>query len=127
MSRGRTRTRAEWVTFAVSCLILVALAATIGWLWVTDDERARMVARVSHVEHIDAEHVEIIVDIANTGDHSAVNVQVIAEIQSESGPEEFGTQTVDFLTGGETETLVFIAPTADPDAVTIRIGSYSQP
>lgn len=127
MTTARSRSGAEWVTFAAASAVLSVLIAAIGWLWINDDVPARIEARTVGVEQIADDQLEITVDVVNVGDGTAVDVQVIGEVQAVEGPEQFGEQTVDFLTGGETSTIVFIAPTTDPSAVVVRIGGYSQP
>lgn len=126
MRYDRSRTGAEWASFFASCAVLSLLVGAIGWIWVTDDDPARMEVRTVGVEQL-AEQLEITVDVVNVGDTTAVDVQVIGELAGADDPRQFGEQTIDFLSGGETATLVFVAPTTDPSAVVVRIGGYSQP
>ncbi len=127
MSARRIRTGPEWITFAASCVVLAALVVVIGWLWVNDDQPARIQVRTVGVQQIGDDQLEITVDVVNSGDRTAVDVQVIGELITQDGPQQFGEQTVDFLTGGETSTVVFVAPTVDAQSVAVRVGSFSRP
>lgn len=127
MSARRIRTGPEWITFAASCVVLAALVVVIGWLWVNDDQPARIQVRTVGVQQIGDDQLEITVDVVNSGDRTAVDVQVIGELITQDGPQQFGEQTVDFLTGGETSTIVFVAPTADAQSVVVRVGAFSRP
>lgn len=127
MTTARSRSGPEWISFAASCAVLALLIAAIGWLWVTDDMPARIEVRTVGVQQIADDQLEITVDVVNVGDGTAVDVQVIGEVQADDGPQQFGEQTVDFLTGGETSTIVFIAPTANAASVVVRVGGYSRP
>ncbi len=127
MSARRIRTGPEWITFAASCVVLAALVVVIGWLWVNDDQPARIQVHTVGVQQIGDDQLEITVDVVNSGDRTAVDVQVIGELISQDGPQQFGEQTVDFLTGGEKSTVVFVAPTVDAQSVAVRVGSFSRP
>jgi uncharacterized protein (TIGR02588 family) len=127
MSADRARTGAEWVSFAVSCTVLAAIVAAIGWLWITDSSDAQVEARIVSAQNVQADQIEVTVEVRNTGDRTAIDVQIIGELATEDGPQQFGEQSIDFLTGGEAETLVFIAPTADDGSIEVRVGSYSRP
>lgn len=127
MSARRIRTGPEWITFAASCVVLAALVVVIGWLWVNDDQPARIQVRTVGVQQIGDDQLEITVDVVNSGDRTAVDVQVIGELITQDGPQQFGEQTVDFLTGGEKSTVVFVAPTVDAQSVAVRVGSFSRP
>lgn len=127
MSARRIRTGPEWITFAASCVVLAALVVVIGWLWVNDDQPARIQVHTVGVQQIGDDQLEITVDVVNSGDRTAVDVQVIGELITQDGPQQFGEQSVDFLTGGETSTVVFVAPTVDAQSVAVRVGSFSRP
>lgn len=110
-----------------SCVVLAALVVVIGWLWVNDDQPARIQVHTVGVQQIGDDQLEITVDVVNSGDRTAVDVQVIGELITQDGPQQFGEQSVDFLTGGETSTVVFVAPTVDAQSVAVRVGSFSRP
>ena len=107
--------------------MLAALVVVIGWLWVNDDQPARIQVHTVGVQQIGDDQLEITVDVVNSGDRTAVDVQVIGELITQDGPQQFGEQSVDFLTGGETSTVVFVAPTVDAQSVAVRVGSFSRP
>ncbi|MGD9701344.1 MAG: TIGR02588 family protein [Acidimicrobiia bacterium] len=121
------RTMAEWVTFGVSCLVLLVVAGLVALEMVgTDDPPAPTASQVGPTRVVD-DHFFVPVEVVNTGDVTAANVQVSAELTI--GDETAtGDQTVDFLGGGERVELSF---SFDDDPalgeLTIRVSSYAVP
>lgn len=127
MSERPDRTAAEWVTFAVSCtILLVVVALVVVQLVGEHDPAAPEAHRVGPVRVVDGQHV-VEVAVTNEGDATAANVQVTASLVIDGETTE-GDQTIDFLAGGETEDLVFVFddPPADGE-LTVAVSGYGVP
>lgn len=79
-------------------------------------------ARTDRGQHFVAAKVE------NTGDETAENVEVLAELTLDGELVEEGQQTIDFLSGGEVEEVTFVF-VEDPRKghVEVRVVSYGVP
>jgi uncharacterized protein (TIGR02588 family) len=67
-------------------------------------------------------------EVRNGGDETAEAVQVIGELTIDGEVVAAGEQFIDFLSGGETEEIVFIFDRAAPEAETsLRVASYKSP
>ncbi len=128
MSPSRQRETPERVTFVVVAAILLALAGTIGYLWAQPREPAIVTVRLADDVRRAGTQVYVSGEVHNSGDETAEAGQVIAELIVEGDVDASGEQIVDFLSGGETEELVFIfeqvSPGAEPRA---RVASYTTP
>lgn len=121
------RTAAEWVTFAVSSLVLVVVAAlVVVQLRSEETDAAPEAHRVGVVRVVDGQHF-VEVAVTNTGDQTAANVQVNASLVIDGETTE-GDQTVDFLAGHETEDLVFVFDDPPSDGeLTVSVTGYAVP
>ena len=127
MSERQPRTPAEWVTLAVSSLILAVLVALIATQ--IDDTRASAapVAEIAGKPRKigDLHHVDV--TVTNEGDHTAANVQVSAELTVD-GKTSSADQTIDFLAGDEEEDLVFVFEDDPGDGeLTVAVTSFASP
>lgn len=127
MSGGERRTTAEWVTFGVSCAVLLVIVALVAVQLVGDHEEAAPEAhRVGPVRVVGGQHF-VEVAVTNHGDATAANVQVSASLVI-AGETTEGDQSVDFLAGHETEDLVFVFDDAPSDGeLTIAVTGYGVP
>lgn len=121
------RTNAEWVTFAVSCVVVLAVAGLLVVQLLRHDEVARPVARVAGPVVATSGAFHVPVDVRNNGDETAAEIQVTAELTID-GETATADQTIDFLAGGEQESLTFVFDD-DPRAgeLTVGVGSYRAP
>lgn len=121
------RSNAEWITFAVSCLVLAVVVVLVGLELRGPEHPAAPVARIAGTasEHADGFHVPV--EVRNEGDEAAADVQVAATLTID-GEATDGDLTIDFLAGGATEELVFVFPD-DPATgeLELRVASYSAP
>jgi uncharacterized protein (TIGR02588 family) len=101
----RTRTSAEWVTFGVAVLILLALIGAILTEARQSHDPARPVASVEKTKRV-GDRYEVSVTVENRGDLAASAVQVLASLEVDGETTE-GDQTIDFLAGDDEEDLVF--------------------
>ena len=91
-NRGQ-RSRAEWVTLVVSCLVLAGVVTLILTQVGADDAPAQPVATVGSVSAVD-EQWFVDVTVENRGGATAADVQVIAELTGEGLPKTSRTCTV---------------------------------
>lgn len=126
-SSGRQqRTHAEWVTLAVSFLVLAALVALILTRAGDGDRPAQPVARVESTRRVD-EQWFVDVAVENRGGSTAADVQVIAELTADGHTVTAG-QMIDFLAADERDGIVFVFDT-DPAAgeLTVRVSTFTIP
>lgn len=128
MSSGRLRVTPERATFAVTAAILLALAGAITSLWIQGREPASVtVERVGGVRQAQGQSY-VTGEVRNVGDETAQAVQVIAELSVGGEVVAEGEQSVDFLSGGETEEIAFIFERTAPQAdIELRVASYKVP
>jgi uncharacterized protein (TIGR02588 family) len=121
------RTTAEWVTFAISCaVLLVVLALVVVQLVGEHDPAAPEAHRVGPVRVVAGQHF-VEVAVTNEGDATAANVQVNASLVIDGETTE-GDQTIDFLAGGETEDLVFVFDDDPADGeLTVAVSGFGVP
>ena len=121
------RTTAEWVTFAISCaVLLVVVGLVVLDMAGSDDPPAPTATQAGPVRTSD-NHFFVPVEVVNVGDATAANVQVTAELVI--GTQSYsGDQTIDFLGGGERVELAFSFD-EDPaqGELSIRVSSYAVP
>lgn len=119
---------AERVVFALSAGIVLVLAGAIGWLWVRDRDPVMLKVSKTEIERRADGHAYVSSELRNDGDETAEAVQVIAEVSVDGETVADGEQTVDFLSGGETQELVFVFAEIPPGAdVEVRAASYTVP
>lgn len=123
-----SRSAAEWVSFAIASVVLVAIVASIGVLWARDDQPASLAVDVSAAEQRGSGAFYVPVRVRNTGDRTAAAVQVVAELSADGDVVEEGEQTIDFLAGGDDRELLFVF-TTDPGAaeLDVRAASFAKP
>ena len=105
MSEKRTRSSAEWVTFAVAVAILLGLIGAILAEAAKKQEPAWPVATVTQTEKV-GDRYAVTVTLENRGDLAASAVQVVASLEVD-GEKTEGDQVIDFLAGDDEEELVF--------------------
>ena len=127
MNKRDKRSSAEWVTFAIACAIVLTLVGLIVVeMGKGDDPPVLDARRVGAVLELNATF-SVPVEVRNGGQTTAANVQVTASLTIDGEVAE-SDQVVDFLAGGETETLVFLF-TDDPDEgeLDIDVAGYAEP
>lgn len=127
MSERSERTVAEWTTLAASCAVLLVLVAAIVVQMRGGDEEASPVARIAGTPRVVGDQHLVDVEVANGGDLTASNVQVSASLVIDGETTE-GDQTIDFLAGGEVETLVFVFADDPTDGdLSVQVTSFAEP
>lgn len=125
----RTRSLAEWITLAVSTLVLSAIVGLVLYDW----QISKNLPPTFRVEMMEAPrltegHYYVPFTLRNTGGRIARTVQVIAELHVEEGVDEAGEQQFDFLSGNEQKSggFVFEHNPREGDLV-IRVASFGLP
>lgn len=124
----RRRDAAERVVVAVAGAVLLAVAGAIGWLWVQPRDPAQLnVGPPEVLRQVDGQRYVSAV-VRNDGDETAEAVQVVAELSVDGEVVADGEQVVDFLSGGETQEVIFVFDITAPDPeILLRVASYSVP
>lgn len=123
----RGRRAPEWATFIGSCLILALVAVLVMSQLVGPHAPAapRAVA-TGDVRAVNGQH-HVDVEVSNTGDETAANVQVSLEFVVDGETTE-ADQIVDFLAGGERVTLVFLLDKAPFEGqLKVAVTGYADP
>ncbi len=125
--RDMERRWPEWITFAVACLILAAVAGLIAVQSFGPSRPAAPVAEQAGSTRSQNGRFFVPVDVTNHGDETAAEVQVLAELTID-GDVTSGDQVIDFLAGGEVMHLVFSFD-SDPAGgeLALRVTGFSEP
>ena len=130
MSEARSerppRTAAEWITFAVSVAVLLAVIGAIVVEASRENRPARPVAVVGETTRR-GEQFHVAVTVENRGDEAAAAVMVVASLEVD-GETSDSDQSIDFLAGDDEEDLVFVfADDPDDGELTVEVASFSEP
>ncbi len=126
MSERRERTSAEWVSFAVAVVILLALIGAIATEALKSHTPPRPVATVQQTQRVD-DRYEVTVSVENRGDLAAEQVQVVASLEIDGETTE-GDQAVDFLAGGNDQELVFyFEDNPDDGELSVEVTGFTVP
>ena len=123
------RSLAEWVTFCVSALILLAIVGLTLFDWYVSHNRPpAFLVEVTGVARETQGQYYVPFAIKNTGGQIARTVQVSAELTIEGEKPETGDQEIDFLSGNERKrgSFVFTRDPAEGD-LRVRVASYRLP
>ncbi len=113
--QGKERTAAEWVTFSVSVLILLALVGLVIFQALTRGNKPSTIKVEPMLQEVRQSEgaFYLPITITNDGDAAVGDVEIQMSLESEGSEPETIAFTVQFLAGGESqeETVVF---SADP-------------
>ena len=128
-SADRDRSPAEWVTFGIAAAILATIVGLVIYVWISAPAGppALAIRRDGAIfESQGGFYVPFVVE--NMGGQIVEAVQVLGELRSDGEIVETGEQQIDFLSGGETASGVFVfsRPPTD-ETLTLRVGSYKLP
>jgi uncharacterized protein (TIGR02588 family) len=122
------RTLAEWVTFGIAALILLAIIGGVIYDW-SAMPPSPPVLTIRQTDDVREESGQFYVhfEVENSGGDTAEAVQVIGALRVGS-EEQTGEQQIDFLSGGETAEGAFVF-TRDPaeGELELRVASYKLP
>lgn len=127
MSKRPARSTAEWVTFAVSALVVLVLLAAIAVEAARTDDPAAPVAAIGGAIEVHGRQFHVPVSVTNRGDETAEAVRVLASLEI-GGEVVEGDQTVDFLAGGDRQEVIFVFD-EDPagGVLSIRVTGFTVP
>ena len=119
LAQRGARTSPEWVTFGVATTILLLVVSALVGLSLRESEPATPHARQPGPSREINGRFYVAVDIINDGDEAAAEVQVTAELTI-GGVTTSGEQVIDFLGGGESQSVTFVF-TDDPATAELSI------
>jgi uncharacterized protein (TIGR02588 family) len=120
---------AEWVTFAISLVIVLCVVGLVLFAWLTQDRQPPVISivRSEPIREVQGQFY-VPFKITNTGGGTAEAVQVIGELRINGQVAEGGEQQIDFLSGGETEEGAFVFTRNPQDGeIALRVASYKLP
>ena len=123
------RSPAEWVTFWIASLIVLAIAGLTVFEWLSKEKQPPLISVTQNGVAREAQgNFYVPFAITNTGGGTAESVQVMAELRVNGEVEESGEQQIDFLSSGETEEGAFVF-SRDPKEgeIVLRVASYKLP
>ncbi|MEM9452317.1 MAG: TIGR02588 family protein [Cyanobacteria bacterium P01_E01_bin.6] len=123
------RSLAEWITFVLASIILIALIALILYDWQINQLRPpEFHIMVDNTTRIANQRYYVPFEIQNTGGRIARTVQVMAALHIDGEEDESGEQQIDFLSGNERKRGSFVF-THNPrqGELIIRVASYRLP
>ena len=128
MTQREKRTTAEWFTFALSSMVVLGVVALIGTQLLDGHDPPVISARATTPVRQAGDRYYVPVEVENAGDETAANVQITVSLTIDDEVVTEADQTVDFLAGGETASLVF-AFDEDPDdgELDVQATGYEEP
>ncbi|MEL6353051.1 MAG: TIGR02588 family protein [Cyanobacteria bacterium J06627_28] len=123
------RSLAEWVTLALSTLVLTVIVGLVLYDWqLSKNLPPAFQIEITEATRLTQGRYYVPFTLKNTGGRIARTVQVIAELNSPDGSEEMGEQQFDFLSGNERKRgeFVFEHNPQSGDLV-VRVASFGLP
>lgn len=123
------RSLAEWVTFGVAALVLIAIVSLVIYDWVATPATPPVIelTQSGQARQINGQYY-VPFRIKNIGGITAEAVQLIAELKIDGDVEESGEQQIDFLAGDESEEGAFVfSRNPGEGELILRVGSYKMP
>ena len=128
-SKVAVRSLAEWLTLAISSLVLLTIVGLVLYDWqISKNLPPAFQVEVSETTQLIEGQYYVPFTLKNTGGRIARTVQVIAELNLPDGSDEAGEQQFDFLSGNERKKggFVFEHNPQTGDLV-IRVASFGLP
>ena len=105
----RTRSLAEWVTLAISSLVLLVIVALVLYDWqLSKNLPPAFRVEITEATRLTEGRYYVPFTLQNTGGRIARTVQVLAELHLPDGTDETGEQQFDFLSGNERKKGSFV-------------------
>ena len=126
---SKRRSPAEWITLAVSALVLTLLVGLVLYDWqLSKNLPPAFQVEVTEPARLTAGRYYLPFTLRNTGGRIARTVQVIAELKLPEGEEESGEQQFDFLSGNEQKQGGFVFDhNPQEGSLVIRVASFGLP
>lgn len=118
------RSTAEKISFSIALFVLSLVIALLIFTWINGEDNPPIleVSIGTPIREVN-QHYYVPFEVTNTGGQTAESIEIIAELDRESG-----TQQIDYLSGGEIQQGAFIF-TSNPrqGQLQIRVASYKLP
>jgi len=123
------RSLAENVSFGISLLFLSLLVGLVVYQWVTKKDQPPVLSVTTDAQVRQAgKQFYIPFTVANTGGETVESVEVIAELNLNGKIENIGSQQIDFLSDGETNSGAFILnQNPNQGELIVRVTGYKLP
>ncbi|MDY6783670.1 MAG: TIGR02588 family protein [Cyanobacteriota bacterium] len=127
--KAKSRSPAEWVSFGISLAILAGMVGLVIYRWFATETQPPVlnVKTGPEIRQVEGQFY-VPFAIANTGGDTVEVVEITAQLVVKGKVEEEGSQTIDFLSGGEVESGAFIF-SRDPQQgkLIVRATGYNLP
>lgn len=128
-SQPRRRSFAEWTTFTIAALLVLAVAGLVVYDWVSSPATPPVIElRQSGPARAEGSQFYVPFTVINSGGSPAETIQLIAELELAGELVEDGEQQIDVLARDETRQGAFVF-SRDPGQgqLTLRVASYQEP
>jgi uncharacterized protein (TIGR02588 family) len=124
------RSFAENVSFGISLLVLGLLVGLVVYQWVTKKNQPPVLSVTTDATQIRQAGGQFYIPftVANIGGETVESVEVIAELNLNGKIEDIGSQQIDFLSDGETNSGAFIVnQNPSKGELIVRVTGYKLP
>ena len=122
---GAPKSTAEWISLAVSLIILLGFVSAILWLWINQPTGPPQFNVQRGVVRNESGLFHLPVTVTNIGGLAVGEVRVEGKLNNQ-GREETTVTTIDFLPVRGQEEVVLIFG-SEPSAAVVQVISYRQP
>ena len=122
---GAPKSTAEWISLAVSLVILLGFVGAIVWLWINQPTGPPQFNVERGVVRNESGLFHLPVTVTNIGGLAVGQVRVEGKLNSQ-GREETTVTTIDFLPVRGQEEVVLIFG-SEPSGAVVQVVSYHQP
>lgn len=119
------KSTAEWISLAVSLVILLGFVGAIFWLWIHQPTGPAQFNVQRGVVRNETGLFHLPVTVTNTGGLAVAQVRVEGKLNNQER-EETTVSTIDFLPVRAQEEVVLIFR-SEPSAAVVQVVSYRQP
>lgn len=119
------RTTAEWVSLALSTLLLACVAGTVIFLWLNPSNKPARFRVERGAIRQEESHYYLPVKVKNEGDATGAQVTVEGKLKG-AGGEETASTTFDFIPARSSAEGILVF-NADPTQAEVSVTSFQQP
>lgn len=125
----KTRSLAEWITLALSTLVLAAIVGLVLYDWqLSKNLPPAFEVALLEPARVTAGRYYVPFTLRNTGGRIARTVQVMATLHLPNGTDETGEQQIDFLSGNERKQGGFVFEhNPQMGNLDVRVASFGLP
>jgi uncharacterized protein (TIGR02588 family) len=122
---GAPASSAEWISLAVSLIILLGFVGTIIWLWINQPTGPAQFMVQRGVVRNETGLFHLPVTVTNKGGLAVGQVRVEGKLNNQ-GQEEIAVTTIDFLPVRAQEKVVLVFRN-EPSSAVVQVVSYHEP